>query len=88
MICANIQHAAGESSPGGLHEKKPSAVVVSARDESELRTIRDRLVSAGIEHVLIEESDGDYAGQAMAIGVVPQPKEKPRRVLSSLPLVR
>jgi hypothetical protein len=79
-------HAAGESAmrplPDGTY-----AYALEVPDETELRRRSDRLRSAGVPHVLIEEPDAPYHGQAMAIGCIPTPdRERIRRVTSDLPL--
>ena len=87
---ANILHAGGESAsprptPGCI------AVALHARDEAHLKEIAQRLFDAGIEHHCVFESDDDvkYPGQMMAIGLYPtRDRDKVRKVLSSLPLVR
>lgn len=87
---AQLVHASGESSiprpvPGTI------AVALHARDEAHLKELGDRLSSAEISHCYVWESDDDanYPGQLMAIGVMPtRDREKIRKVLSSLPLVR
>jgi peptidyl-tRNA hydrolase len=87
---AQTVHAAGESaSPRpapGTH-----AVALHARDEHELEEIAQRLFDAGIEHHCVFETDDDpkYPGQMMAIGLYPTyDKDKVKRVLSHLPLVK
>lgn len=42
----------------------------------------------GVRHKCVVESDEPYAGQMMAIGIVPQERTKVRKLLSNLPLVR
>jgi hypothetical protein len=84
---ANLVHAAGESSPGGL----PSgtyAVVLAVPDESALKAVAARLKLAAVGHVLVVEPDAPFNGALMAIGLVPGPREVIRRLLSSLPLLR
>lgn len=87
LQAANLIHAAGESSPGGL----PSgtyAIALHARDEAHLESIAGFLQAAGIAHVVIRETDGPHAGQIMSIGIVPCDRQIVRRLLSSLPLVK
>ncbi len=84
---ANLVHAAGESSdripPGTI------AVALHARDELHLRVIQARLFEADIPHTSIVEEDGEYTGQLMAVGLEPTTnRERVRKILSSLPLVR
>lgn len=81
---AQVVHAVGESTP----ERVPPntvAVALAARDEEHLLDIADVLHYAGIKFSLIYECDG----QAMAIGCEPtRDRQKMRKALSSLPLVR
>jgi len=88
FLAAQVVHAAGESSPGGLaHDTH--AVVLSVDDERALREVHERLERAGIEHVLISEPDAPWCGAATAIGVSPRARrEEVRRQLSMLPLLR
>lgn len=88
FLAAQVVHAAGESSPGDLaHDTH--AVVLSVRDERELRAVHERLERAGIEHVLICEPDVPWNGAATAIGVSPSVARKEvKKHLSMLPLLR
>jgi len=87
MLAAQIIHAAGETSPGDL-DSGTFAVALSARDETELLAVAARLSDCNVPHKVIRECSGPWAGQAMAIGVRPGPKNTIRRYLSSLPLIR
>ncbi len=87
VLGAQITHAAGESSPGGL-PSGTNAVVLGVDDEAALHAVAARLERAGVQHVRIEEPDAPYFNQLMAIGVVPGRKENLRRHLASLPLLR
>ena len=87
MQAANLIHAAGESSPGGL-PSTTSAVALTCPDEASLRELGRRLSASGVRHRAILESEGLHAGQLMAIGVEPAGKEALRKHLSSLPLLR
>lgn len=80
-------HAAGESSPGDL-SSGTHAVVLTTKDEDELRVLAKRLRAFGVPHVEIFESDPPYEGSLMAVGLVPARKEDVRRFVSSLPLLR
>ena len=80
-------HAAGESSPGNLGDGT-HAIALCVPDESALLAVERRLVAAGLPHKAIRECMGAHAGQLMAIGVAPMDKEVPRRLLSSLPLLK
>jgi hypothetical protein len=64
------------------------AVALEARDEAALLQLGRTLTAANIQHVAVTESDAPYAGQLMAIGCAPAPKEHLRRYLSSLRLIR
>lgn len=87
---AQVVHAAGESaSPRprpGTH-----AVALHARDEAHLHEIAQRLYNAGIEHHCVFEAEDDpqFPGQLMSIGLYPtRDRDKVKKVLSSLPLVK
>lgn len=84
---ANIVHAAGESSPGNL-PRSTYAVALTCPDEAAMRSLADRLTATGVCHCAIIETEGEHAGQLMAIGVRPAPREEVRRNLSSLPLLK
>lgn len=76
-------HAAGESGPA----RPGTYAVVLASDA--LADVSARLSAAGITHHLVRESEdakSAYAGQLLAIGIPPQPRERIRRVLSSIRL--
>jgi hypothetical protein len=62
--------------------------VLAVPDESALRAIAARLELAQVPLRRVEESDPPFAGQLMAIGLVPGRKEVLRRYLSSLPLLK
>jgi hypothetical protein len=85
---ANAVHAAGESAQGPI-PRGTIAVALAADDDFHLRRLADRLAARGIAHRLIVEADGDYAGQAMAIGITPTTdRAAVGKVVSSLRLVR
>lgn len=84
---ANIVHAAGESSPGGL-PAGTHAIVLVVPDESALRAMSARLQLAQVAFVACEEPDPPYYGALMSLGLVPGRKEDLRRYLSSLPLLK
>lgn len=85
---AQLQHAAGESSPGNI-PKDTHAVVLAANDEAQLLAIAAKLVEAGIAHVVIREPDAPFNGAASAIGLVPQVRTKPlKKILGCLPLLK
>lgn len=51
------------------------AVVLGSRNEGRLTKLANALHNAGIAYVGIHEIDGEFAGQLMAIGVVPGDKD-------------
>ena len=87
MIAAQVAHAAGAGSerhPPGVH-----VVVLSARDESQVRLISRQLSGLGVAHTLVEEIDPPYFGEAMSIGLeLVDDRRLSNQVLSSLPLLR
>lgn len=64
------------------------AVALTCPDEASLRATWAKLEGAGVKLTPILECDGDHAGQLMAIGCAPVPKNEIRRLLSSLPLLK
>lgn len=84
---AQLIHAAGESSPGGL-SAGTYAVALHAKNESDLMKLAEKLQTAGIPTYLIVESDEPHSGQVMAIGIPPMDRTKLRKFLSSYPLVK
>ncbi len=87
IFAAMLVHAAGESSPGGL-PTDTHAVVLAARNESDIERIALFLESRGVRLHRIVEDQPPYEGQLMALGLAPGRKEDLRRHLSALPLVR
>lgn len=85
VACAQLVHAAGESSHGNL-PASTFAVVLHAASEEQLLTIYQKLTEADIPSVLVREPDAPWCGQAMSIGVSPGPRERVRRILRDLPL--
>lgn len=80
VLTAMIVHAAGESA--ALYEAQHfegfpgcTAVVLEAHDESRLNSDAEYLRGHGIATVEVHESHGPFAGQFMAIGVVPGERE-------------
>jgi len=86
LLAAQVTHAAGESSPGHL-SPGTYAVVLQAGSEA-LSELEERLVDAGVPHRAIRESDPPYEGDLLAIGLAPAPRDKVRKYVSSLPLLR
>lgn len=87
VSAAMVVHAAGESGPAppGTY-----AVVLAAPESGpqDLESTSARLTLAGVAHARVVEVEGPYAGQLLALGIPPQPRECLRRVLSSIPLLR
>lgn len=87
VLAAQLIHAAGESSPGGL-PPGTRAVALAARDEAHLRSVERRLVRLGIEHRAIREPDRPWDGALMAIGLAPViDRTTVRRATRRLPLL-
>jgi peptidyl-tRNA hydrolase len=84
---AQIVHAAGESVRARLHPGT-YAVVLAVDGELELRRLHAELTDRGLEHALVIENEGDYAGQATAIGVIPAPRSQLRRLFRKYPLLK
>lgn len=87
MQCAQIIHAAGESSPGNL-PSGTHAVCLVVPGEKELWALEQMLRRARVKFSAIIENDSPYTAQLMAIGCAPVGKEVLRRFLSSLPLLK
>lgn len=87
FLAAQVTHAAGESSPGGL-PKATNAVVLSVPTETDLMDVAAKLTAAGTAHVLIEEPDAPWNGAATAIGLHPVvDRSAAKKVLQKLPLL-
>lgn len=87
ILAAQIAHAAGESSPGGLPEGT-YAVVLGAQSSVELEQLSERLHVAGIRHKPIRENDLPYQGELLAIGLEPAPRSVLKKHLRDLRLLR
>jgi hypothetical protein len=87
MLAAQLVHAAGESSPGGL-PPGTFAIVLAVPTEAALAVEADRLEQAGVRLVRIYEPDAPHDGALMALGLAPERKEMLRRHLSSIPLLK
>lgn len=87
VICAQLVHAAGESSPGNI-TPDTHAVVLAVRDELELLALERRLIEAGVVHIAIREADEPYYGALMAIGLPPGPQKQQGRLLRQYPLLK
>jgi hypothetical protein len=64
------------------------AVALTAADESELFDLAATLTTRDIPHARIVESEGPHAGQLMAVGIAPCDRERVRKLLSWLPLLK
>ena len=84
MLAAQVVHAAGESSPGGL--KPGTYAVVLACDD--FAPLMEKLRQAAIEHRQIIEETGPYGGETTAVGVVPKRRSQLKKYFSSYPLLR
>jgi hypothetical protein len=83
-----VAHAAGESAKGVLPEGTV-VVVLAVPDQAQLLEIRRQLALAQLEHTLVLENAGPYAGQAMAIGLRPsRDRGAIGKVVSRLPLLK
>ena len=85
MQVAQTAHAASEASG------HPPTIVVALAvpDEASLRRIALALGEQSLTYKLVEECDGPFAGQAMALGVAPTvDRAAVRKVVSALPLVK
>lgn len=83
---AQLIHATGQSLLE-QHPRSTYAIALHVADEAELRALAQRLTEATIAHVLVIEEDPPYAGQAMAIGLLPTDRKRLKPYLSSYALV-
>jgi hypothetical protein len=89
VLAAMITHAAGESGclyhhPYDGRFRGATAVVLEAKSQLELRNITEHLRLLEIPKVEVYESSGPYAGQFMAIGVVPRERDERLREYTCL----
>jgi hypothetical protein len=82
-----ITHAAGESSPGNIPEGT-FAIVLGAKDETSLCTLREQLIAKHVPFSGITEDMNPYNGQLMSIGIIPMLRSVGRKLFSSYPLYR
>jgi peptidyl-tRNA hydrolase len=88
VLAAQLIHAAGESSPGGLPENT-FAVALAAKSEEHLLHLEEKLRRLSIPHAAIREPDAPWDGALMAIGLAPvADRNQVKKVTSSLPLLR
>lgn len=57
-------------------------------DEAALLALSAELTAANFSHIIIREPDAPYLGQAMAIGLSPQPRDSLRPLLGKLALFK
>ena len=83
-------HAAGHSAQlrGAASAAPPAVAVALLASVDELLALAGTLVALDIPHVLVREPDAPWCNAPMAIGVVPMPRARVRRLLAHLPLVR
>lgn len=63
-------------------------MILEAKDEQHLLEIAAKLEAHGILFSLIREPDAPFLNQATALGILPGPRERLRKLLSNLPLLR
>jgi hypothetical protein len=87
---AMIVHAAGHSAqlPAARCAAPPTIAVALYASLDELLALRCALVEQDLPHVLVREPDEPWRDAPMAIGVVPMPRARVRRLLAHLRLVR
>jgi hypothetical protein len=87
---AMVIHAAGISAqlPGADAAAPPTTAVALAASLDELLALDRELSARDLPHVLVREPDEPWRDAPMAIGVVPMPRARVRRLLAHLPLVR
>lgn len=64
------------------------AVVLTVEGEEELLRVSTMLNDESIPHRLIREPDAPFNGAATALGILPLPRERVRRLLAKYPLLR
>lgn len=88
-ICPQVGHAAGESARLAPDLPKNTHIVILAvPDEATLMSYEIKIVEAGLRYSPIREPDEPYNGALTAIGIEPQARSKPRKILSNLPLLK
>lgn len=87
---AQAIHAAGSSAQqaGACSASPPTIAIALAASPTELAALAQRLAGACVPHVLVHEPDPPWRGALMAIGVVPSPRARVRRLVAHLSLVR
>lgn len=84
---AQLVHAAGESSPGGIPDGT-YAVVLAAKSEMQLLALEQRLLAKNIPHAAIREPDAPWFGRLMAIGIAPCDRSLVKKEVSNFPLLK
>jgi hypothetical protein len=83
---AMIVHAAAYSAQGTV--PGTFAVVLSAKDESALIRLEERLIWAKVPHSAFREPDAPYNNALMAIGINPvEDRRMVRRFIKGFPLL-
>lgn len=84
------QEVSGSSPDWGsiFNPAETIAVVLGSRNEGRLTKLANALHNAGIQYVGIHEIDGDFAGQLMAIGVVPGDKDRISPLVNDFHMLR
>jgi len=84
-----LVHAAGESAAHRHVPPDTHAVVLAVADEAALARVEARLTAGGLAFRAIREVDHPaYGCQLMAIGIPPLPRDRVRRLVSDLPLLK
>ncbi len=83
FAAAQIGHAAGESAIKFGLPPHTWIAIIAVPTEGALRDISRKMTERGIEHVLIEEPDAPWHGQATAIGVKATKNHMPIKKLTS-----
>lgn len=73
---------------GSINPSETIAIVLGARNEGRLSKAAATLQRAGVPFVEIRETDGGFAGQLMAIGVVPGDKEQISLLVNDFHMLR
>jgi hypothetical protein len=63
-------------SSGSFQPHETIAVVLGARNEGRLLRLERRLTDHAVRFVAIRETDGEYAGQLLAIGLLPNDRSR------------
>jgi hypothetical protein len=87
MMAAQIVHAADDSHGPDRLPEGTYAIALWATAQ-QLQQLRECLVASGVEHALVVENEGPWAGHATAIGIRPILKSVARRYVSHLPRVK